>query len=85
MLRTATRGTNKMLEETSLTTKPANQIRGGYRGGKDRGRNNSGRGFNNGGKGKTKLICQMCGNNGHTAVMCYHRFNKKYVPSHANN
>lgn len=70
-----------MLKETSLTTKPANQIRGGYRGGKGRGRNNSGKGSNNGGKANTKLICKcvatmvillLCAITGLTKNMCLH-------------
>lgn len=57
----------------------ANQIRGGYPW-EEAEVETTCRGDNNGGRGSPKLTCQAYGKNGHVAVVCYHRFDKEYVP-----
>lgn len=47
---------------------------------------NANRGQGNGrGQGGNCPICQVCGKMGHTAFVCYHRYEKEFVPNNSNN
>lgn len=84
LLRTTTKETNKILEETSTTTGPT-KSEVAIEGQEAEVETTMAKATTIVIKEIPKLSCQVYGKNGHDVAVCYHKFDKEYVPSHTNN
>ncbi|KAL5764167.1 hypothetical protein ACOSQ2_016761 [Xanthoceras sorbifolium] len=67
------------MTQANLSTKSANFARGGnqYQN-HNRGRSRGRRGGRGGRYFNQRLVCQLCGKNGHFSAICYHRFDQAF-------